>query len=155
MASETIDGQPITVTADDVQLARRTAAALRCLVADASPSDTTIMTADGHAVKVAPFLVSALHQLAALLAQGDDVALVPVHRELSPTEAATLLQVLVPFMLGLLDVGEIPSTGIGDDRRVHLSDLMAYKGRRSSENRRDLATALAVAQEAGPTTNCI
>jgi hypothetical protein len=49
----------------------------------------------------------------------------------------------------LLDTGELASHGEGDDRRVRVSDVVSYKQRRSADNRRDLATALAVAQEAG------
>ncbi|HZS91708.1 MAG TPA: helix-turn-helix domain-containing protein [Chloroflexota bacterium] len=149
MAFETIDGQPITVAAGDVQLAQRTAAALQRLVAEDGALDAAITTAEGDSVEIAPFLVAAFQQLASLLAQGDDVALVPVHKELSLTEAATLLHVSVPFLRRALDAQEIPSSGTGDDRRVRLSDLLTYKARRSDENRRDLATALAVAQEAG------
>lgn len=149
MAFETIDHKPITVAVDDVQLAQRTADALWRLVAEDGAHGAAMTTADGDSVEIAPFIVAALQQLAALLAQGDDVALVPVHRDMPLTEAATLLHVSVPFLTGLLDAQEIPSSGTGDDRHILLSDLMAYKARRSSENRRDLATALAVAQEAG------
>lgn len=149
MASEAIDSQPITVAADDVQPAQRTAAALQRLVAEDGPLDAAITTADGDSVEIAPYLVAAFQQPASLLAQGDDVALVPVHKELSLTEAATLLCVSVPFLTRVLDAQEIPSSGTGDDRRVRLSDLIAYKARRSDANRRDLATALAEAQEAG------
>ena len=149
MASETIDGRPITVTAGDVQIAQRTAAALQRLAAQDSARGATITTADGQSVEVAGFLMVALQQIASLLALGDDIALVPVNRDLPPPEAATLLHVSLPFLMGLLDAHEIPSTGTGDDRRIRLSDLLAYKARRSVENRRDLATALAVAQEAG------
>lgn len=94
----------------------------------------------GQSFQVAAFLVAALQQLASLLGQGDDVALVPVHRDLPLAEAATLLHVSVPFLRGLLDAHEIPASGTGDDRRVRLSDLLAYQARRSGENRRDLAT---------------
>lgn len=149
MASEAIDGRPITVAADDVHVAQWTAAALQRLVAEGGALDAAITTAEGDSVQIAPFLVAALQQLASLLAQGDDVALVPVHRDLSLAEAATLLHVSVPFLAGLLDADEISSSGTGDERRIRLGDLMAYKARRSDENRRDLATALAVAQEAG------
>ncbi len=148
-AFETMDDKPITVAADDTQLAQRTAAALERLVAEDGALDAAITTDEGDSVEIAPFLVAAFQQLVSLLAQGDDVALVPVHKEMTLTEAATLLHVSVPFLTGLLNTREIASSGTGDDRRVRLSDLLAYKARRSDENRRDLATALAVAQGAG------
>jgi hypothetical protein len=137
------------VAADDVRLVQRTAEALQRPVAEDGALDAAITTADGDSVEIAPFLVAALQQLASLLAQGDDVALVPVHRDLPLTEAATLLHVSIPYLTRLLDTCEIPSSGTGYDRRVRLCDLMAYKARRSGESRRDLATALAVTQDAG------
>ena len=146
MAFETIEGQPITVAANDVHLAQRTAAALQGLVAQDGEIEAAITTAEGDSVEIAPFLVAALQQLASLLAQGDDVALVPVHRDLSLTEAATLLHVSVPFLRELLDSQEIPASGTCGDRRVRLSDLITYKARRSSANRRDLGTARGIAQ---------
>ena len=71
-----------------------------------------------------------------------------VDKEISPAEAATLLD-MPPFVAQLLNASVIPATGAGDGRRVKLRDLLAYKEGQSADNRRDLATALAVAQEAG------
>jgi excisionase family DNA binding protein len=70
-------------------------------------------------------------------------------REVSLAEAATLLGVSVTFLSQLLDTGEPASHGEGDHRRVRVSDVVSYKQWRSADNWRDLATALAVAQEAG------
>jgi hypothetical protein len=70
-------------------------------------------------------------------------------REVSLAGAAMLLGVSIAFLNQLLDTGELASHGEGDDRRVRVSDVVSYKQRRSADNRRDLATALAVAQEAG------
>jgi len=109
----------------------------------------SIVTATGQRVEVPASLVAVLQYLASLLAQGDAVTLVPVQRDVSLGEAATLLGVAVRFLNQLLDTGELTSHGEGDDRCVRVSDVVSYKQRRSADNRRDLATALAVAQEAG------
>jgi len=69
-------------------------------------------------------------------------------RDVSLAVAATLLDVSVAFLSQLLDTGELASHGEGDGRRVRVSDVVSYKERRSADNRRDLATALAVAQQA-------
>jgi excisionase family DNA binding protein len=137
------------VTADDVPAARRTANALRDLLREGPVGSASIVTETGQRVEVAASLVSALQYLASLLAQGDAVTLVPVQRHVSLAEAATLLGVSVPFLSQLLDTGELASHGEGDDRRVRVSDVVSYKERWSADNRRDLAAALAVAQEAG------
>ena len=149
MASETVDLGPITVTADDVPAAQRTVEALRDLLREGPAGSASIVAATGERVEVPASLVAALQSLASLLAQGDAVTLVPVQRDVSLAEAATLLGVSVTFLNLLLDTGELASHGEGDERRVRVHDLVSYKERRSAANRRDLATALAVAQEAG------
>ena len=149
MASETVDQGPITVTADDVPAARRTAEALRDLLREGPVGSASIVTDTGQRVEVPASLVSALQYLAYLLAQGDAVTLVPVQRDVSLAEAATLLGVSGAFLNQLLATGELASHGEGDDQRIRVSDVVSYKERRSADNRRDLATALAVAQQVG------
>jgi excisionase family DNA binding protein len=137
------------VTADDVPAARRTAEGLRDLLREGPVGSASIVGATGERVEVPASLVAALQSLASLLAQGDAVTLVPVQRDVSLVEAATLLGVSVTFLKQLLDTGELASHGEGDGRRVRVSEVVSYKQRRSADNRRDLATALVVAQEAG------
>ncbi len=149
MAAEMIDDAPLTVLADDARDAQRLAAALRQGATGDAPRMATIVMGNGQATEIAPSLVVALQWMATLLAQGDDVALVPVHKEVSLSEAAALLDVPPPFVAQLLDASVIPATGTGEERRVKMRDLLLYKERQSADNRRDLATALAVAQEAG------
>src|SRR5256886_16896595 len=108
-----------------------------------------LATADGRQHSLPYFLVRALHMLTTLLAQGDDVALVPVHKELTTYEAAALLNVSRPFLIKLLDEGIIPSTKVGTHRRVRPRDVLEYKRRRSEKNKRLLDEILCFAQEHG------
>ena len=85
--------------------------------------------------------------LTTLLAQGDDVALVPVHKELTTYEAAALLNVSRPFLIKLLDEGIIPSKKVGTHRRVRLRDVLEYKRRRSEKTKRLLDEILSFSQE--------
>lgn len=76
--------------------------------------------------------VSALRLLVQILAQmakGNGVTLMPVHAELTTQEAADFLNVSRPFVIGLIEKGELPATLVGTHRRIKFQDLMDYRQR--------------------------
>lgn len=89
------------------------------------------------------FLVDILSQMA----QGNAIAIIPVHAELTTQEAAEILNVSRPFAIKLIDSGKIPCRKVGKHRRIRFADLMNYKQQSYNKQMQALDELAAQAQE--------
>jgi excisionase family DNA binding protein len=103
----------------------------------------------GEMIPISPEHFRLLARIVGELARGRGVSLIPMEAELTTNEAARQLKVSRPFLIGLLEKGEIPYRMVGSHRRIRFSDLCAYK-QRNDRNRLDALEELsALDQEYG------
>lgn len=90
-------------------------------------------------------LKAVIHQLA----RDNAVSIVPVHRQLTTQQAADLLNISRPYLVRLLDRGEIPHEKVGSHRRLKFGDVMAYRRKRARAEEAALDELLLSGDELG------
>ena len=73
-----------------------------------------------------------------------DIGIVPTVSELTVAQAANVLHVSEPFLLTLLDSGEIPAQKIGNRVRINADDIHAFQ---ASHQRHHLKTVDELVEE--------
>src|ERR1700722_9698368 len=82
---------------------------------------------DSARLEVPPATLRLLSQILALMARQQTFVLYPESSELTTKQAAELLGVSRPFLIGILESGAIPYRKVGRHRRVLMKDVLAYK----------------------------
>lgn len=85
--------------------------------------------------------VDMIAQLLAELGRGHAVVMEPVEAELTTQQAADILNVSRPYLIGLLDEGKIPYRRVGNRRKISLMQILDYK-RREDKNRDAIANEI-------------
>jgi excisionase family DNA binding protein len=90
-----------------------------------------------------------LAQVLGYLANGEGVTVMPDSAELTTQQAADFLNVSRPYLIKLLESGEIPFRLVGTHRRVRFRDLHEYRNRDDLERRRAADELTRLSQDLG------
>jgi excisionase family DNA binding protein len=135
----------------DAEIACRTARRIRDYLASHQDEDPLEVRVEaGEEVLVVPRAGAALlAQVMDHLARGKGVTVIPSEAQLTTQQAADMLNVSRPYLIGLLESGKIKFTTVGRHRRVRFEDLMEYK-RHADQRARAAADEMAgLGQELG------
>ena len=97
-----------------------------------------LVGADGSEVEVPSSAFAALRAVVHDMARGLTITLIPHDKELTTKEAADILGISRPFLVRLLDRGEIPYHRVGTHRRLNVEDVLAYRELRAQRRREKL-----------------
>ncbi len=141
----------LTPSPHDVELAVESSRRLGPLAAVTGDVQLTV-TGEGGVTGQVKVPASVLRLLSAALSEmscGNGVSLLPLNAELTTQQAADLLNVSRPYLVGLLEKGEMPFRLVGNQRRVRLQEVMAYKARTDIDRRAALNELAQLGQEIG------
>ncbi|HST63767.1 MAG TPA: helix-turn-helix domain-containing protein [Mycobacteriales bacterium] len=130
-------------TGSEAQVADAAATRIQHYLALHTDEPTVSLRVDGvgETLTVPRAAVTALTQVLVYMAAGQDVSVLPTTAELTTQQAADLLKVSRPYLIGLLESGEIDFRKVGSHRRVPMQSLLSYR-RRDDARRREAADIL-------------
>jgi excisionase family DNA binding protein len=94
--------------------------------------DAKLVGSDGRQIAIPQPLHELLLVILNNLQSGNAISIIPERQQLTTQRAADILGVSRPFLVGLVEAGEIPFHMVGRHRRIYLSDLLGYKRRRDA-----------------------
>lgn len=103
----------------------------------------------GHEVPLSEQMYELLHRLLVDLAQNRPIAIVPLTHELTPNQAADILNTSRGYVLRLIDKGELPARMVGSHRRIRLEDLLTFKAKSDAETDKAMDELTAIEQQLG------
>ena len=145
--------EPAMPSEADAQLVRESSHRLAMLLATKPRERLRLFVEpNGKPEESIPLPADAIRLLSSILAEmaeGNAVALFPVHSELTTSQAADMLNVSRPFLIEQLEKGVIPYRKVGTHRRVLFRDLMEYKKTMDRNRRSALEELSALDQQLG------
>ena len=117
-------------TAEEVAIARESGRALSAYLQTRAKTQQIEIFDDKGAAHPIRVPVTALRLLVDVLTEigdGNAVSIIPIHAELTSQDAADVLNVSRPFLVQLLERGDIPFHKVGTHRRVRYQDVIFYK----------------------------
>ncbi len=114
----------------DAETAGRTARRIRDYLAthqDEDPLEIHVEGDDNEVLVVPRAGAAMLAQVLTTLEGGRGVTLVPSDAQLTTQQAADMLNVSRPYLIGLLEAGKIEYSKVGRHRRIPFEALMEYK----------------------------
>ncbi|AFZ30555.1 DNA binding domain protein, excisionase family [Gloeocapsa sp. PCC 7428] len=108
-----------------------------------------LVSPKGEEILVSESTYQVLRQVIEAIKAGRAITIVSHEQELTTQQAANLLNVSRPYLIKLLEQGEIPHIKVGTHRRVRFQDLMQYKEQRDSKRREAMKQLTQFLQDEG------
>ena len=136
--------EPVSPSRDEIKIAQESSRTLSRFL----KRNLRVQIAETKEIVELP--VSAVRLLVDLLtnmAEGNAVTLMPIHAELTTQQAAHLIGISRPYLIKLLEEGEIKYHMVGTHRRIYFQDLKNYMDKNKKTREETLDELAAQAQD--------
>ena len=142
------DRMPTAIEVDNAAHLRKIMANL---VTEDEPTKLQLALEKGEIadVTLSPAIANTFLQVLRLISSGKGFKLIPVGAELTTQQAADHLNVSRPFLIKLLEAGDIPFTKTGRHRRIKAEHLFEYKAARDGQRSEALSDMAKLDAEKG------
>jgi len=140
---------PVVPDRRDADLARVSSRLLATCIGDGPTARLRVIDGDQEIIEVPVSALRMLVDILANMAEGNAVSIVPIHAVLTTQDAADFLGVSRPYLVGVLERGELPHHKAGTHRRVYFRDLLAYRTARMGQSQAALDALAEQAQKLG------
>ena len=139
---------PIIPSAAEVEQAKISSRQIAELTAVAATGPRySLRDTHGLEIEVSESAFRILTEALNAMARGNAVMLVPIEAEVGTQQAAEMLNVSRPFLVNLLEEGQIPFRNVGRYRRIKYQDILLYQARRVSRRKETMDELVSQAQE--------
>lgn len=140
---------PPPATPEESELAREGSRLLAACIGHGKTARLRVGDGGRNAIEIPISALRLLVDILANMAAGNAISLVPIHAELTTQQAADFLNVSRPYLVGLLDRGELACHKVGTHRRIYFSDLMEYARQHMKKSKAALDALAEQAQKLG------
>jgi len=134
---------------DPVSIPKAQEARIRDLSRLIQRGNVRLVGSDGRQIAIPEQVHDVLLVILKSLQAGNAVSIVQEQQQLTTQRAANILGVSRPFLVRLLEGGDIPFHMAGSHRRVYLRDLLDYKRRRDAARHEAINNMARTEMEAG------
>ena len=132
----------------DIALAKVSAGKIPDMTAKkAAPPKYLLTDNRGTTIEISESTFKIVVEALRAMAEGNAVMLSPVEIEVTTQQAAELLNVSRPYLVSLLESGEIPFNTVGRYRRIKHQDILDYQARRNNRRKAAMDELVVQAQE--------
>ncbi len=108
-----------------------------------------MLKSDGQEIKIPSIISRVLYEIISIMSKGGAMTIIPMEKELTTQQAADILNVSRPFLIKLLENGQISFHKVGTHRKIYMKDLMDYKENLNINRANKISEIITLSQEYG------